>query len=229
MRKRKDVPREIPITFSGAGADDELELRDDSGTADNEELFENELEVSTEETDSRETDPAPSGDDPAQGVDLEVSELNRQVDALSKERASLFDQLLRRQAEFENYRKRADRERQDLYQRARAEVLIELLPVLDNFERALVSLERSGGDADALRHGVELIHKQLKDALTKLGVQPLETVGQTFDPHIHEAVTIEPTDEHKENTIIEEFERGYKMGDRLLRPAKVKVAATPDR
>jgi molecular chaperone GrpE len=152
-----------------------------------------------------------------------------QVESLTQEKSSLYDQLLRRQAEFENYRKRADRERGELYQRTRAELLLELLPVLDNFERALASLEKSEGDAEALRHGVELIHKQFKDALTKLGLQPVEAVGRSFDPNVHEAVTTEPTHEHEENTIIEEFERGYKLGDRLLRPAKVKVATTPER
>jgi molecular chaperone GrpE len=156
------------------------------------------------------------------------AELRAQIESLVQERAALYDQLLRRQAEFENYRKRIDRERAEVYQRARAEVLLELLPVLDNFERALASLEKSEGDAASLRHGVELIHRQFKDALTKLGLQPVEAVGQTFDPHLHEAVTIEPTDEHEENTVIEEFERGYKLGDKLLRPAKVKVAANPE-
>ncbi|HEX8185657.1 MAG TPA: nucleotide exchange factor GrpE, partial [Blastocatellia bacterium] len=104
-----------------------------------------------------------------------------------------------------------------------------LLPVVDNFERALSSLEKSETDAAGLRHGIELIHKQFKDALTKFGLEPVESVGQVFDPHFHEAVTIEPTDEHEENTIIEEFQRGYKLGEKLLRPAKVKVAASPNR
>ena len=161
--------------------------------------------------------------------ELGASELQNQIETLEQERTHLYDQLLRRQAEFENFRKRTERERGELYQRARAEVLLELLPVLDNFDRALSSLEQSGGDAEALHHGVELIHKQLTDALSKLGLQPLDSIGQAFDPHLHEAVTIEQTDEHAENTVIEEFERGYKMGDRLLRPAKVKVAASPDR
>ena len=137
--------------------------------------------------------------------------------------------MLRRQAEFENYRKRVERERADVFHRARADVLLEMIPILDNLERALVSLEESEGDAEALRHGVELVHKQFKDALTKFGLQPVESVGCTFDPHLHEAVTMEATDQHQENTIIEEFQRGYKIGDRLLRPAKVKVASTPER
>ena len=158
-----------------------------------------------------------------------VAALQAQIDTMTQERATLYDQLLRRQAEFENYRRRVDRERSETYTRARAEVLLELLPVIDNFERALASLENSGGDAESLRHGVELIHKQFKDALTKFGLEPVESVGQTFDPHVHEAVTIEPTDKHKENTIIEEFQRGYKLGEKLLRPAKVKVASSPER
>lgn len=158
-----------------------------------------------------------------------LAALQAQIDTMTQERATLYDQLLRRQAEFENYRRRVDRERSETYTRARAEVLLELLPVIDNFERALASLENSGGDAESLRHGVELIHKQFKDALTKFGLEPVESVGQTFDPHVHEAVTIEPTDKHKENTIIEEFQRGYKLGEKLLRPAKVKVASSPER
>lgn len=158
-----------------------------------------------------------------------LAALQAQVDTMTQERATLYDQLLRRQAEFENYRRRVDRERSEAYTRARAEVLLELLPVIDNFERALASLENSGGDAESLRHGVELIHKQFKDALTKFGLEPVESVGQTFDPHVHEAVTIEPTDKHKENTVIEEFQRGYKLGEKLLRPAKVKVASSPER
>src|ERR1044072_7364235 len=158
-----------------------------------------------------------------------VAALQAQIETMTQERAALYDQLLRRQAEFENYRRRVDRERSEAYTRARAEVLLELLPVIDNFERALASLENSGGDAESLRHGVELIHKQFKDALTKFGLEPVESVGQTFDPHVHEAVTIEPTDKHKENTIIEEFQRGYKLGEKLLRPAKVKVASSPER
>jgi molecular chaperone GrpE len=158
-----------------------------------------------------------------------LQSLQAQIETMTQERATLYDQLLRRQAEFENYRRRVDRERIETYTRARAEVLLELLPVIDNFERALASLENSVGDAESLRQGVELIHKQFKDALTKFGLEPVESVGQTFDPHVHEAVTIEPTDKHKENTVIEEFERGYRLGEKLLRPAKVKVASSPER
>jgi len=172
-----------------------------------------------------------SEDAPINQVEIadQFAELQGRIDALTQERTSLYDQLLRRQAEFENYRKRIERERVETYQRARAEVLIEFLPVVDNLERALSSLEKSQGDAEALRHGVELIHRQFRDAMSKFGLEPVESVGKTFDPNVHEAVTTETSDEHEENTIIEEFQRGYKMGDKLLRPAKVKVASTPEK
>jgi molecular chaperone GrpE len=158
-----------------------------------------------------------------------LAQLQSQVDALTQERSTLLDQLLRRQAEFENYRRRADRERNETYARARAEVVLELLPVIDNFERALASLEHAKNDAASLRQGIELIHRQLQDALAKFGLEPVESVGQTFDPHVHEAVSAEPSEEHEENTVIAEFQRGYRLGEKLLRPAKVKVASGPEK
>lgn len=217
MTKKKDDPRVIPIKFEDdseevAGSDD---VKDEQLVDDSEIENEQEGEVKAEEAKAE--------------TDLGGSDLQNQIDALTQEKAVLYDQLLRRQAEFENYRRRMEREKSELASRARADVVLELLPVYDNFERALSSLEKSSADAQALRQGVELIHKQLKDALTKLGLQPIESVGQTFDPHLHEAVTIEPTDEHEENTVIEEFQRGYKLGDRLLRPSQVKVARSPER
>ena len=225
MRKKKDGSREIPIKFAPK-EEAEREQADD-GTyeidADDPQLVmdpdpaEGEIEI------------APGASAKTDEPTAAQAEMQSQIDTLAAEKAALYDQLLRRQAEFENYRRRLDRERSETHQKARADLLLELLPVLDNFERALASLQTSGADAAGLRHGVELIHRQFRDALTKFGLQPVEALGQTFDPHLHEAVTIEATDEHKENTVIEEFERGYKLGDRLLRPAKVKVASSPDR
>ena len=223
MPEKKNVPREIQISFD---REENLEARAD----DEPEAYEIKLadkEAGSVVGDSREGteedgDPAPASVDPITG-------LRAEFEALNAEKASLFDQLRRRQAEFENYRKRVERERSEIYQRGRDDVLLQLLPVVDNFERAMSSLETSEGDAEALRHGVELIHKQFIDALSKFGLKPVEAVGQTFDPHVHEAVTMEATDKHKENTVIEEFQRGYKIGDRLLRPAKVKVASSPEK
>lgn len=158
-----------------------------------------------------------------------IAQLEARIEELMRERATLYDQLLRRQADFENYRKRVEREREEIYQRAQVEILRELLPVFDNFDRALLSLERSEADAEKLRHGIELIHRQLNAALSKMGLEPVESIGKQFDPHLHEAVAIEPSEEHGENVIIEELQRGYKLGNLLIRPAKVKVAAAPER
>jgi molecular chaperone GrpE len=219
MGHKKNKAREIPIAFEDQNEEEKLKAVDEplesSAEADEQPEVESALEPASE-----------AGEGPGAADDTQTDDLQSQVDALTRDKAALYDQLLRRAAEFENFRRRIERERSDAYQRARVEVLVEFLPVVDNFERALSSLENSGGDAEALRHGVELIHKQFKDALTKFGLEPVQAIGQTFDPHLHEAVTIEPTDKHKENTVIEEFQRGYKIGDKLLRPAKVKVAAT---
>jgi len=137
--------------------------------------------------------------------------------------------LARRQADFDNYRKRIERERGEAHNRIVAVVARKLLPVVDNLARAL-DTERSveAGKSKEFRHflhGVELISKQLNDVLESFGVQPIASVGERFDPHVHEAVVTEASDEHEPDTVIEEMARGYRIGDRLLRPAMVKVAA----
>ena len=218
MKDKKNEPRDIPITFDG----DESQASSPEAESNDPELSAASNDESTRFGGSSEEVDEASESDP-------VAALQAQVDALTAEKAALYDKVIRRQAEFENYRKRVERERGELYQHGRDDVLLQFLPVVDNFERALSSLETSEGDAEALRHGVELIHKQFKDALSKFGLVAVEAVGQAFDPHVHEAVTTEATDKHKENTVIQEFQRGYKIGDRLLRPAKVKVASSPEK
>jgi molecular chaperone GrpE len=148
---------------------------------------------------------------------------NEQVDGadIKKQRDEYYDRLLRKTAEFDNYRKRIDRERQQLSEAAAADLLLELLPLVDELERAL---RAEGGDADAIRKGVELIHKQLVETLRKRGVRPIESLGADFDPHYHMAVSHEPANGRRDGEVIEEFRRGYMLGDRLLRPAMVKVA-----
>lgn len=142
--------------------------------------------------------------------------------------ADLKDRLARRQADFENYRKRGERERGETYERVVAEIAAKLLPVLDNLKRALdteASLE--AGESDEFRHflsGVDLIFKQLGGVIEALGVRPVSAVGERFDPHIHEAVVSEATDEHEPDTVMEEILSGYRLGDKLIRPALVKVA-----
>jgi molecular chaperone GrpE len=221
MTDEKNEAREIPISVDG---EESLGSDSEEGTQ-----LPQEIELSADPSGTEVEDEAEEAADPAEPQPDPIAQLQAQIDALTAEKASLYDKLLRRQAEFENYRKRVARERGELYQHGRDDVLLQFLPVVDNFERALSSLEASEGDAEALRHGVELIHKQFKDALSKFGLETVEAVGHTFDPHVHEAVTTEATDKHKENTVIEEFQRGYRIGDRLLRPAKVKVASSPEK
>jgi molecular chaperone GrpE len=144
------------------------------------------------------------------------------LETLQRERDALQDRLLRTAAEFDNYRKRMDRERADLAAFAAADVVLDLLPIIDNFERALQA--PAAGDDEAFRKGIELIHKQMFDLLRKRGVKPIEALGADFDPNFHQAVIHESSPDHREGEVIQELQRGYMLGDRLLRPAMVKVA-----
>lgn len=158
----------------------------------------------------------------------ELRRVETELQKLAGERHDLLDKLTRRQADFENYRKRVERERAATYDHAVGDVVKRLLPVLDNLRRALAA-EGSfeSGESEEFRHflrGVELIEKQLNGVLENLGVAAVPTVGERFDPHIHEAVATEETDEFEPDTVTEELQRGYRLGDKLLRPAMVKVA-----
>jgi len=142
------------------------------------------------------------------------------IQKLKAERDALLDRIARMQADFENARKRAARELQDYREYALADAIRDLLPVLDSFERAL----KTSASAKDLRGGIELISKQLEDALTRLGLRPIPAKGTAFDPRFHEAIEMVETTEAPDHQIIEELQRGYKLKDRLLRPAMVKVA-----
>ncbi len=142
--------------------------------------------------------------------------------ALERERDEYKDLLLRKSAEFDNYRKRVERERREIIQYAASEVFEGLLPILDDFERALRA--PAGDSVEAYRQGVELIRKQLLDFLAKHDVRPIEALGAAFDPRFHEAVTYEERPGSRDGEVIEEIRRGYMHGDRLLRPAVVRVA-----
>jgi molecular chaperone GrpE len=141
---------------------------------------------------------------------------------IRRERDEYYDRLLRLTAEFDNYRKRIERERRETSERATASLLEDLLPIVDDFERALSA--EAGPGAESYRKGVEIIYKQLADLLTRRGVTVLDVVGADFDPHVHQAVAHEPSPGARDGEILEEMRRGYKLGDRLLRPAMVKVA-----
>ncbi len=139
---------------------------------------------------------------------------------LKAERDALIDRLARLQAEFDNARKRAVREQQEFREFAAAEVIKNLLPTLDSFERAL----KAGGNASEFRNGIELIYRQFQDALQKIGVQPIAALGQPFDPRVHEAIEMVDTTEVPDHQVVDELQRGYKYKERLLRPAMVRVA-----
>lgn len=160
-----------------------------------------------------------SGSTPA-GNDAEA-----EFQRLKAERDSLLDRLARAQAEFENARRRAVKEQQEFRDFASVEVIKSLLPVIDSFERAL----QSKSDAAEFRSGVELIYKQLQDVLAKLGVRTVAAKGEQFDPHVHEAIEMVETRDAADHEILEEWQRGYKYKDRLVRPAMVKVAKNPGR
>jgi molecular chaperone GrpE len=146
--------------------------------------------------------------------------LTAERDRLAEEKASLFDSFLRARADFDNLRKRLEKERKEDLHRVSMEVVREMLPVMDALERALAS---QGGD-DEFRSGIQLIARQLWDTFTRLGLEPIQALGQTFDPHLHEAVERVETEDHDDQAILTEWQRGYLFRTRLLRPAMVKVA-----
>jgi molecular chaperone GrpE len=149
-----------------------------------------------------------------------TSELMSELERVKSERDALLDRLARAQAEFENARRRAAKEQQEYRDFAITDAIKTLLPVIDSFERAL----QVKSESKDFRSGIELIYKQLQDALAKLGVRVIPAKGEPFDPHYHEAIEMVETEDAPDHQVIEELQRGYKLKDRLLRPAMVKVA-----
>jgi molecular chaperone GrpE len=161
--------------------------------------------------------------DSMQAVESDLAAVIAERDQLAAEKAELLDRHLRSQAEFQNIRRRAERERQELLDYANTETLRPLLVVLDDFERAL-KVETTDRE---YAKGMEMIHQRLYDAMKKLGLEPIVSVGQPFDPHVHHAVE-KVESEEAADTVLEEYQRGYNFKGRLLRPAMVKVAVRPD-
>ena len=162
-------------------------------------------------------------DSPALTLEGQLSAMTAERDKLAAEKADLNDRLLRARAEFDNARRRAERERSDYLQFAAMDLVKDVLPVLDDFERAL---KVETADRDYAK-GIELIYQRLYDALTKLGLEPIETQGCQFDPNVHQAVERVHTDEAEDQTVLGEFQRGYNFKGKLLRPAMVRVAVKP--
>lgn len=172
-------------------------------------------------------------DEPVEKVEQNSEEQNldfylETIENLHKERDEYHDLLLRKQAEFENYRKRVTREKEQDRSDARAEVLTALLPVIDAGEKGLDSmLDEEDPKLESYRHGYVLLLQEVKAVLQRFGVAEIPAEGQPFDPNVHEAVIRDETHEHPDGIILEEYRRGYRIGEKLLRPSQVKVAVNP--
>ena len=177
--------------------------------ADEEEPAEDASRARTDEEPAADPDPDPPADGPA--PDLEA------------ERDEYRDLLLRKQAEFDNYKKRVERDRAEANRQAERMLIVALLPLLDDFERALETPAEAGG-VEAYRAGIELIHRQLIETLRKRGVTSIDTAGARFDPELHEAVAYQASEGHEDGDVIDELRRGYRFHEKLLRAAMVRVA-----
>jgi molecular chaperone GrpE len=154
-----------------------------------------------------------------------LAELTQQIESLKTQLEERSTQYMRIAADFENYRKRTSKEKEELEVLMKRNTILELLPVVDNFERARSHLKPQSDGEMTMHKSYQGVYKQLVDSLKRLGVSPMRPEGEEFDPNLHEAVMREPTDEHPEGTVLEELVRGYFLGDRVLRHAMVKVAA----
>jgi len=166
-----------------------------------------------------------------QKLEQEKQALVERCEKLEQEKQAMLNQTLRRQADLENFRKRVEREKQEFRARAEVELLTQLLPVVDAFERALTveSASPAGGGASVedYRAGVELIYKQLADLLTRAGLEPISVTGEPFDPNFHHAVERVETTDYPDHTVLAELQRGYTFKQQLVRPALVRVAVHP--
>jgi molecular chaperone GrpE len=228
--RRNKGSHRIPIRFTDADTDDATRPAGEAPAGTDE--LENQDEsvfLQGDDVDSYLASPEPDAGESTGGPDTaELIATRSELKRIEAENAELKDRVARRQADFDNYRKRVERERSETYNRVVADVTAKLLPVLDNLKRALeaeASVEAS--ESDEFRHflsGVDLISKQLSGVLEALGVKPIPAVGEKFDPHVHEAVVSEATDDYEPDTVMQEIVSGYRLGDKLIRPALVKVA-----
>ena len=224
--RRDKGSHRIPIRFTDA--DDDFESAESAPADMDRSDPDNEAEEFLSDDDLMAGD-EPDSDKLAAGpATAELIATRAELKRVEAENAELRNSVARRQADFENYRKRVDRERGETYNRVVADIAAKLLPVVDNLKRALeaeATVESS--ESDEFRHflsGVDLIYKQINGVLDALGVKPIPAVGEQFNPHVHEAVVTEATDDYEPDTVIQEIVAGYRLGDKLIRPALVKVA-----
>lgn len=194
----------------------------DANTAANSPSLDATVDLSSDNVATEETTAASNGETQgASAQDPQIAALKAQVDERT-------NQYLRIVADFDNFRKRSQKEKEDLEQQIKGNTITELLPVVDNFERARSHLKPQTDGEMAIHKSYQSVYKQLVDCLKRLGVAPMRPEGKEFDPSLHEAVMRQPSDEYPEGTVLEELVRGYFLGDRILRHAMVKVATAPE-
>lgn len=182
-----------------------------------------EFKKDADESGADESNEAPPQEIDSNSVEAELLSLRQQLETKETEAKNYYERLLRQAAELENYKKRSGRERDDAIRYANESLLKDLLPVVDNLERAIAHAS-GGGNGKPLVEGVEMVLRGLADVLAKHGAMPILAQGQPFDPTKHEAMTQVETDDHEPNSVVEELHKGYMLRDRLLRPALVSVA-----
>ncbi|NQT06452.1 MAG: nucleotide exchange factor GrpE [Candidatus Omnitrophica bacterium] len=160
--------------------------------------------------------------EPKENISIQKSEFTAMVEKARKS-DEYYDKWLRLQAEVENTRKRLNKEKEEFIKFANEDIIMRLLPIIDNFDRALASI-RHTEESDAVLEGVKLVQKELHSLFKDYGVEAVKSIGEKFDPHVHEAIAVVETDDHQEDTVVEEIQTGYKLNGRLLRPSVVKVS-----
>jgi len=201
--------------------------------SDSPQTADDEAPPSTEEEEAA-PDSSTEGDDQPTDPQAKIEELTEKVEALEAERDELNEKVLRKAAEFENFRRRMDREKERRYEAGMIDVIEPILEVLDDFERSLEAAEDledredSASAYESLKGGVEMVFRKFRDTLETLGVEPIEAEGQPFDEGVHEAMMRQPSDEAEPGTVLQEVRKGYRMDDRVIRYSRVVVAAEPE-
>lgn len=213
-------------TSAEDGSEELEELHEEDAAIDID--FEASGEASEASAEMNNADAEDTGSDSKGSSSAAVADLQRQVQGLKAQLEDRTGQYMRIAADFENYRKRTSKEKEDLETQIRGNTVVEMLPVIDNFERARSQIKPQTEQEMTIHKSYQSVYKQLVDCLKRLGVAPMRVEGEEFDPNLHEAVMREPTSEHPEGVVIEEFLRGYVLGERVLRHAMVKVAAPPE-
>lgn len=239
--KEKDlhISSELVIEVEEAEFDDtndvdivgapETDMSEDESDGGGDDEF-SELAAEPELEDLPEVEPPPPVDTASYGSEVEA--LRAKIEKMEAERGEYLENSRRRQKDFENFRKRTEREREETYQNQLSNLASRMLPVLDNLDRALDSAsnseERDPAEFRQFFDGIVMVNQQLNEVLAEMGVEPIKSVNEQFDPNYHEAVATEETLEHPSHTIIEELLKGYKIGEKIIRPAMVTVATAPD-